>query len=38
MDNFYAYDKATWEQFYPTNLNPITLADLENLKAFNDKV
>ena len=38
MDNFYAYDKVTWEQFYPTNLNPITLADLENLMAFNDKV
>ncbi|WP_429971449.1 type I pantothenate kinase [Fructilactobacillus sp. Tb1] len=38
MNNFYSYDKATWEQFYPTNLNPITLADLENLKAFNDKV
>lgn len=38
MDNFYAYDKETWEQFYPTNLNPITKADLENLKAFNDNV
>ncbi|USS89282.1 type I pantothenate kinase [Fructilactobacillus cliffordii] len=38
MENFDAYDKTTWAQFYPTTLQPIDATTLDQLKAFNDQI